>query len=73
MDSVLGVLDLAHEVDPASGDLDVLLIESKIAERLQAREAKNWDAADRLRDDLLAIGVTIKDGPEGTSWSRVVK
>jgi cysteinyl-tRNA synthetase len=73
MDSVLGVLDLRRTADADAGDLDVDLIARKLAERTQAREAKDWAAADRLRDDLLAIGVAIEDGPDGTTWRRVVQ
>ena len=48
--------------------LDEASIEAAIAARLAAREAKNWAEADRIRDDLLAKGIVLKDGPEGTSW-----
>ncbi|MCP3904952.1 MAG: cysteine--tRNA ligase [Planctomycetes bacterium] len=73
MNSVLGVLDLEMEAATDDGDVDVALIETKIAERLQARQDKDWATADELRDELLAIGIAIKDGPEGTTWSRVVQ
>ncbi len=43
-------------------------IETSIAERLKARNAKNFAKADRIRDDLAALGVILKDGPEGTTW-----
>ena len=41
-------------------------IESLIAARNAAREAKDFAEADRIRDELAAMGVSLKDGPEGT-------
>jgi cysteinyl-tRNA synthetase len=72
MDSVLGVLDLQHQASLAQSDLDVSQIELLIARRNTARATKDWAAADRLRDELLEMGVAIKDGPNGTTWSPVV-
>ncbi len=49
-------------------NIDSGLIEQLIKNRIEARGAKNWAEADRLRDELLSLGVEIKDGPEGTTW-----
>lgn len=73
MDGALGVLDLEREAPAEHGDLDVAAIEAKIQERLDARAAKNWSLADEIRDGLLEQGIQLKDGPEGTSWSRIVQ
>ncbi len=73
MNSVLGVLDLEREAKAAIADDEAALIEAKIAERNAARAAKDWAAADRARDELTAMGIAIKDGPEGTTWSRMVR
>jgi cysteinyl-tRNA synthetase len=43
-------------------------IEKAIKERTAAREEKNWVRADEIRDQLLAQGIDLKDGPTGTSW-----
>jgi cysteinyl-tRNA synthetase len=40
-----------------------------LAARTQARATKDWAASDRLRDALLACGIAIKDGKEGTTWT----
>jgi cysteinyl-tRNA synthetase len=71
MDAILGVIELEDEV--CTKNLDVSKIESLIEARLDARTNKEWARADELRDELCALGIEIKDGPEGTSWSRVVQ
>ncbi|MEQ8494418.1 MAG: cysteine--tRNA ligase, partial [Gammaproteobacteria bacterium] len=52
----------------ASGALDPAAIERLIAERNAARSARDWTAADRIRDELAAMGVSIQDGADGTQW-----
>ena len=37
-----------------------------------ARAAKDWTESDKVRDELNALGVRIKDGPQGTTWERAV-
>ena len=46
-------------------------IEVMIERRLVARKSKDWSEADRIRDELEALGIVLEDGPEGTSWRRV--
>jgi cysteinyl-tRNA synthetase len=43
-------------------------IEAKIAARLAARKAKDFKESDRIRDELAAQGIILKDGPQGTTW-----
>ncbi len=43
-------------------------VESLLAQRTAARAAKNWAESDALRNQLLALGVEIKDTPAGTTW-----
>lgn len=45
-------------------------IEELISQRSQARKQKDWAESDRIRDELQAQGVTLEDGPEGTTWRR---
>jgi cysteinyl-tRNA synthetase len=71
MDQVLGVFDL--DTLGGSGDLDVSKVDALIEARLTARDEKEWARADEIRDELLEMGVAIKDGPEGTTWSRIVQ
>lgn len=73
MNSVLGVLDLECEQASTGVGEDVAIIESKIADRNLARDNKDWTTADRIRDELLELNIAIKDGPEGTTWKKIVK
>jgi cysteinyl-tRNA synthetase len=43
-------------------------VEARLAERTAARKAKDFARGDAIRDALLARGVEILDGPEGTTW-----
>ena len=43
-------------------------IEGMIAKRAEARKAKDWAAADAIRDELAAMGVVMKDTPGGVEW-----
>jgi cysteinyl-tRNA synthetase len=56
--------------DRAAGRLgiDPAEIEARLAERALARKARDYARGDAIRDALLARGVAIMDGPEGTSW-----
>ena len=55
---------------PAAAALDETAIRARIEARAAARKAKDFAAADRIRDELAAQGVTIEDGPKGTTWRR---
>ena len=39
-----------------------------IAKRKEARDAKNWDIADKIRIALDDVGIILKDSKEGTTW-----
>lgn len=45
------------------------LVESLIEDRNAARLSKNFDEADRIRDELAVAGIILKDTPNGTHWS----
>ena len=71
MNSIIGVMDLEDVI--CTENIDVPKIESLIEARLAARSSKEWNRADEIRDELCAMGIEINDGPEGTSWSRIVR
>lgn len=70
MDKIFGLkLDESREEFEKKIDgVDVEKIESLIAARKVARENKNWAESDRIRDELAAMNVMIKDSKEGTTW-----
>ena len=45
------------------------VVEMLIEMRNEARANKNWSLSDEIRDKLLALGIQLKDGKEGTSFS----
>jgi cysteinyl-tRNA synthetase len=54
----------------ADGDMSGDDIEALIAQRNEARAAKDFQKADAIRDQLADAGVIIEDGPGGTTWRR---
>ncbi len=46
-------------------------IETLIQQRIEAKQAKQWGEADRIRDELQAQGVIVEDGAGGSRWRRV--
>jgi cysteinyl-tRNA synthetase len=49
--------------------VEVGVIDSLVEGRLAARKAKNWAESDRIRDELLGMGIVLKDNKDGTtSW-----
>jgi cysteinyl-tRNA synthetase len=64
IDRVLGVLpDEAPELEPE--------IAAILAAREAARAARDWAASDRLRDELVALGIAVEDTRDGQRWRRV--
>ena len=54
--------------DPKSVLVNKELVDAFIAQRTAARARKDFKESDRIRDELAAMGVVIKDSKEGTTW-----
>jgi cysteinyl-tRNA synthetase len=59
---------LRDAIRAATAGLDLDMIQKSIAGRNAARKAKDFKESDRIRDELLAKGIVLKDGPTGTTW-----
>ena len=68
-DELMNVLGLLYNRN-AEKSLDDE-IEALIQARNDARKAKNWAEADRIRDELKAQGIVLEDTPQGVKWHRV--
>lgn len=65
--SILGILgdkNFNHVSDEFKNKIDEL-----IQKRTEAKQDKNFDKADKIRQELLDLGVEIKDSSDGTSWN----
>lgn len=66
---VLGLLqDNPKAFLQAGARLDDSAIQAKIQQRADAKAARNFELADTIRNDLLALGIVLKDSANGTSW-----
>ena len=45
-------------------------IQSRIEARAQAKKDRDFAASDRIRKELADLGITLKDGPDGTTWVK---
>jgi cysteinyl-tRNA synthetase len=68
-DDPVGFLQGAAAGDGAEA-LSAQRIEALIVQRREARKAKNFAEADRIRASLLEAGIVLEDGAQGTTWRR---
>lgn len=69
LNELTGVLNIAN-LDTQNSDIDEEKIFSLIEERANAKKAKDFARADQIRDELLDMGIQIKDTRTGTQWLR---
>ena len=69
--TILGIVPPRLD-DPSStgGTLDAGLIQLILDLRAEVRVQKLWDLSDRIRDRLQALGITLEDKKDGTTWRR---
>lgn len=66
--AVLGIsVDLGASTEPKDSAVE---IEIMMKRRLEARSEKNFAVADQIRDELLEMGITVEDTPNGAIWFR---
>ena len=66
-----GVSAISEYLEPElSPDSQTHVIEQLVQARTAARKARDFSTADRIRDELLAMNIEIKDSPSGTSWHK---
>jgi cysteinyl-tRNA synthetase len=72
MGSVLGLWRREAAAGPAgdSDDLVAGLVQLLLQLRQDARRARDWAAADRIRGGLADLGLSVEDTPQGTRWTR---
>ena len=68
VDKVLGLKDEEEGGEKASATINGLM-GMVLDQRKKAKEAKDWATSDKIRDELNALGITIKDTKDGTEWS----
>ena len=68
---VFGVLGLRDEEGEGGKAIQTIdgLVQMVLEQRKAAKAAKDWASCDRIRDDLKALGIQIKDTKDGTEWS----
>jgi len=72
MNDLLGIVRSHYDTGltaAAKPEVDEAMIEAKIAERTAAKKAKDFARADAIRGELDAIGIELRDTPQGTSWA----
>ena len=69
--ATLGILQQSPQAFLQAGAaLDETAIQARIEARAAAKKAGDYARADALRQELAALGIMLKDGPQGTSWIK---
>ena len=69
LNELTAVLNIANTDKPA--DEDTSKIQELIELRNQAKKSKDFEKADKIREELRNMGIEIKDTRQGTQWSKI--
>ena len=67
-EGVLGIFDFSKVTSQGNGELQNSLIELFIKMRTDAKKEKNFALADKIRDELKEIGITLQDSKDKTTY-----
>ena len=72
-DFIYTIFGLQDESENSAGGNDSMdgVMQLVIDIRKSARENKDWGTSDKIRDALAELEIQLKDGKEGTSWSKI--
>ena len=76
MAEIIGIFEqpvpVEKEEEKSGGDSELVeaLMKIIISIRQEARSAKNWATADKIRDELKAAGIVVEDTPQGAVWKK---
>jgi cysteinyl-tRNA synthetase len=68
---LLGLLQQDPEVWARGDASEAKRVDALVQQRIDARKAKDFAAADQIRKALAEEGIEIMDGPQGSTWRRV--
>ena len=70
---MLPAMPVEEEKNQSEGDTELVksLMNIILSLRQEARAAKNWKVADKIRDELKKSGIMVEDTPQGATWHRV--
>ena len=71
MASIIGIFENIPKEKAVDDELVNKLMNIIISIRQDARSAKNWAVADKIRDELKAAGIIVEDTPQGAVWKKI--
>jgi cysteinyl-tRNA synthetase len=64
--------DFLNRARPAPSEFETQ-VRRMVANRIEAKKARDFDRADRIREDLTKMGVVLKDTKDGTTWEKIAQ
>ena len=67
IDAIMGLIEIPTQKTEGPSDEE---IDALVAQRTEARKAKDFATSDKIRDQLAELGIVIEDTPNGPKWKR---